>query len=216
MVDSGSRAYVIHKGLQGWMCAVHWVTEWHAVQKSSQSEHVVMNFILTSPMVLLPAARLTHLITKLVLHSRCTGTSDMQWYQRVHITHAWISSLDTCMYVDFPGQMLVIKSVLSWVWLCLAPLFLSRSNVMNISGFVRFFLELFDFLIFFVAGSENLFSKYLMFDSVWHCHSVRFWIAQARCIFLVLVTCENMHISGNCPYSMWSLCGVPGVYVESM
>ena len=147
--------------------------------------------------------------------------TDMQWYQWVHITHAMniiIGYLDTCMYVDFPGQMFVIKSVLSWVWLCLAPLFLSRSNVMNISEFVRFFLELFFFCFFLVASSENYFPNIscltsqfgivILADSELHRLGASFW-------FWSHVTCENMHISGNCPYSMWSLSGVPGVHVES-
>ena len=62
------------------MCAVHWVTEWHAVQKSSQSEHVVMNFILTSPMVLSPAARHSP-------HYKTCSTFKVHW----HIRHAMIS-----------------------------------------------------------------------------------------------------------------------------
>ena len=196
------------------MCAVHyWVTEWHAVQKSSQSEHVVMNSILTSPMVLSPAARLTHLIIKLHWHIRHAMISVSTHY-KCHEYHHWILA---CMLI-FQVQCLSLNQYyleFDCVW---HHYFCPGLMLWIFLDLWDFFWNCFIFWFFLLLALKTCFpNMYLMFDSIWHCHSVRFWIAQARCIFLVLVTCYMSHVR-ICIYLVivWSLCGVPGVYVESM
>ena len=91
---------------------------------------------------------------------RYTWHHHSSWYCDLHV-------------FEFFRSILSILQI-SWVWLCLVPLFCT-------GPMSWIFLDLWEFfwncliLCFFVAGSEKLFCKYLMFDSVRHCYSCRFW-----------------------------------------